>query len=138
MLIDQRGERRRRLHDQNGERVGTAARFEKALAQVEQVAARLHFAGAPQVGRIDGQRRERVCAGDDGVVGENRAELERKRVERLLEFVAGDQQRRRETGVVPRVDPDSAGAQVGWRQRVDDRERVSRQAPGARCPASAC
>ena len=43
----------RRLHDQVGQRVAAAARFEKPLAQVQQVAARLHFARAAHVGGVD-------------------------------------------------------------------------------------
>src|SRR3954453_22173758 len=68
---DQRGECRRRLHDQNGGRIGAAVRFEKSLAQVEQVAAGLHLAGAAKVGGIDGQRGKRVCSRDQAVVREN-------------------------------------------------------------------
>src|SRR5882757_8850584 len=66
------------------------AGFEEAFAQMEEVAARLHLAGTTQVGRIDGERRERVGAGDDGVVGEDGAELHREGVERLLELVLGN------------------------------------------------
>ena len=38
------------------------------------------------------------------MVGEDGAELERERVERALELVCGEEQRRREAGVVPRRD----------------------------------
>ena len=56
-LLSSADERRRRSRDQIGQRVAAAARLEVALAQVQQVAARLHLAGAPQVRRIDAQAR---------------------------------------------------------------------------------
>ena len=123
----ERGERRGRPHDEHGQRVGAAAGLEIAFAQVQQVAARLDLACAPQVRRIDGERREWIRAGNDGMVRENRTELEREGVERLLELVRGDEQRRREPRLVPRVDADGARAQIAWRHGVDDRQRVRRR-----------
>ncbi len=83
MLVTSAAKARRRPDDQHGERVGAAARFEKAFAQVEQMAARLHFARAAQVGRIDRERRRTgSLPATTDVVGEDRAELERECVER--------------------------------------------------------
>ena len=123
----ERGERRRRLQDQHRERVGAAARFEIALPQVQQVAARLHFDGAPQVGGVDAQRRKRAAARDDDVIGEDRAEFERKRVERLRELARRQEERRREAGVVPRLHARRRRAQVVARHRLDDRQRPRRR-----------
>jgi hypothetical protein len=94
---------------------------------VEQVAARLDFAGAPQIRGVDHERREWIRAGDDRMVRENCTELEREGVERLLEFVRGDEERRREPRLVPRVDADRARAQIAGRHRFDDRQRVRRR-----------
>ena len=90
-LATQRGERRRRFHDQHGERVAAPARLEIALAEMQPVAARLHFAGAAQVGGLDPEAVEGIAAGHDHVVGEDGAELEREGVERSAELVRGDE-----------------------------------------------
>src|SRR4051812_33780112 len=113
----QRGKCRRRLQDQHRQRIGAAAGFEKPFAQVQQMAARLEFDRAAHVGGIDSERSERILSGDDDVVGENRAELERERVERLRELARAKKQRRREAGVVPRVDACRGGAQIVARHR---------------------
>ena len=76
---------------------------------MEQVAARLDLAGPAQVRRLDPQALERVAPGHDHVIGEDRAELERKRVERSAELLRAEQERRREAGVVPRRDAVGAG-----------------------------
>ena len=125
---DERREGGRRLHDQVRQRVRAAARLEKPFAQVQQMAARLHFARPPHVGGVDRERRERVAAGDDDVIREDRAELERERVERSLELARGDEQRRGEAGVVPRGDASGGGAQIVVRHRLHDRERRRRRA----------
>ena len=84
---------------------------------------RLHLARLAEVRGVDAESGERIGAGDDRVVGEDRAELERKRVERSLEFVRGHEQRRTESGIVPRVHLPDARAQIVGRQAVDDRQR---------------
>ena len=93
------------------------------------MAARLYFARAPEIGRFHLRALERVPAGHDRVLGENRAELERERVERILELVRREQQRRRESGVVP-FDP-RAG-----RRRADRRPSASRRSPS--CESMRC
>src|SRR5439155_40016 len=64
----QRRKRRRRLHDEHGQRVGILARLEIALTQVQQMAARLQLARAPHVGGLDAQSLERVFPGDDNMI----------------------------------------------------------------------
>ena len=125
---DERGERRRRPHDQHRERVGAAAGFEKALAQMQQVAARLHFAGAAHVGRIDGQRRRtgsrrrRRC--DRRGWRRTRAETRRAIVRTRRSATSSGVAR-------PASCHDStrgrARAQIVRRQRLDDRERARRR-----------
>ena len=140
--LQQRRERRRRSQQQLGERVAAAARLEEPLAQVQQVAARLHFAGRRRSpgrrgARRTGRRRRR------GVIGEDGAELERKRVERSPELVRGDEQRRRQAGIVPRrrpvptqarrssADRPSTTASVGRRGRRRRSRVVDDQRPQA-------
>ena len=96
MLVTSAANAAARPDDEHGERIGAAARFEEAFAQVQQMAARLYFARAAKIGWIDGERSERVAAGHDRVIGEDRAEFEREGVERLLELVRGDEERRRQ------------------------------------------
>ncbi len=50
---EQGGKGRRRADGEHGEGVAVALRFEKALTQVQKVAARLYFARPPDVGGID-------------------------------------------------------------------------------------
>ena len=80
--------RRRRPDDQDRPARRRGPGLEIRLPQVQQMAARLHLARAAEVGRIDAQAVERIGAGDDDVIGEDRAELERERVERSFELVS--------------------------------------------------
>ena len=94
------GARRARDELVDGGRV--PAGLEIALAQVQQVAARLHLARAAQIveSRPTGPRTG--CAGHDRVARQDRAELDRERVERPGELVARDHERRREPVPRPR------------------------------------
>ena len=98
------------------------------------MAAHLHFAGAPQVARVDVQSGKRVGARDDEVIRENRPELEWKGIERLAELVRADKQRRCQAGVVPAGHPVGARTQVIGGHVPDDgqgrRGLVGRVAPG--------
>ena len=124
---DERGERGGRADDEQGERVGAPAGLQKPLAQVEEVTSRLNLAGAAHVGGIHRERCEWVDAGDDDVIREDRAKLERERVEGLCELVIGNQQRRCQPGVVPGVNPGCAGAEILGRHRIDHRQRMGRR-----------
>ena len=124
----QRGEGAAERDDEHGERVAAAARLEKALAQMQQVAARLHFAGAPHVGGDRRERRRTDCSPAttawSAMIAPNssgNASSERSN------SLRGEQQRRGQTGAVPRADASGARAQVVGRQRVDNGHRVARR-----------
>ena len=68
----------RRLPDQIDEGIAATSRLDEALAQMQQMAARLHLARAAQVGRIHLQAGKRIASGDQRVIGEDGAELERE------------------------------------------------------------
>ena len=123
-VLQQRGPRRRRSDDQHGQRVASSLCFDERLAEMQQMASRLHFARPSQVGRVDAKAFERVPAGDDDVIGEDRAELEREHVERPGEFVRREQKRRREPGIVPLAQARRARAQIVGSHRIDDGQRV--------------
>ena len=111
--VSERRERRRRLRRS----ARTARRRARASRESLRAGAAGGCAPAPRrraAGRPASTREAAngFAPGDDRVVGEDRAELERKRVERSLELVRGEQQRRGQAGVVPRVDARRAGAQV--------------------------
>ena len=92
---------------------------------MQQVASRLHLAGAPKIGRIDrgAERRSRYHL----VVREDGPELEREDVERLLELGRGEHQGRRQPGIVPGGDARRAGAEIVVRGRFHDGQRVNRR-----------
>jgi len=123
----QRHPRLSRAHDEHRERVGAASGFHVALTEVQQVASCLHFAGAPQVAGFDAQSLERIAAPDDGVVGENAAELERERVERARKFIGRQHERRGQARLLPRSNPRRARAQIVVRNRIDDGESVDQR-----------
>ena len=77
----QRGKGRRRLDDQVGQRVRTTMGLEVRLSQMKQMAAGLHLARAADIGRVEPRRRERIRAGDNDVIREDRTELQRKGVQ---------------------------------------------------------
>ena len=125
---DQPGEGRRRLDNQDGQRIAAASRLDVPLAQVQQVASRLHFDGAPEIGGVDGELVERVRPGDDGVIGKDGAELERKGVKRALELVAGENERCRESPLVPRLHALRAGTKIVAAERLHDGHGLDRLA----------
>jgi hypothetical protein len=71
------------------------------------------------------------------VVGEDRAELEGKRIERPGHFAGRQHERRREARVVPRRDARRAAAQILVPDRIDDGQRVDERplAVAVRCVA---
>ena len=87
---DERGERGRRFHDQHGKRIAPPAGLQVPLAEVQPVAARLHFARATEIGHLHFQPVERIAAGNEAVVGKAGAELEREGVERPAELLRGE------------------------------------------------
>jgi uncharacterized cofD-like protein len=97
-------------------------RFEKSLPQVKEMAARLQLTGLAQVPAIDLQAGEGIHARHDHVIRDDGAEFEGKRVERPRELLRGNDERRRETVLVPRLDAIRAGAQVLDRQTLDKDE----------------
>ena len=113
-------------------RVAAPARLHVPFAQVEQVTARLDFARLPDVRRFDAEALERIAADDHLVVGEDRAELERERVQRAAELLRGEKKRRRQAGIVPRGHALGARPQVVGRQGIDDGQRRRRVAPACR------
>ena len=62
------------------------------------------------------------------MIGDDGAELERERVERALELVGREQQRRGERRSVPFLHAPGAGAQVFGGQRLGNRQRVRQRA----------
>ena len=66
-MAEQRGKARRRLAHQVSMAAVSAAAFEIILAQVQQVALDLHFAGTAQVVASDRQAVERILAKHDVV-----------------------------------------------------------------------
>ena len=60
---------------------GFSAGLEITLTKMQQVAARLHFAGAAEIVGLHGEAIERAGAGHQGVACQDRAKLDRKRVE---------------------------------------------------------
>ena len=119
---DQRRECRRRSDHQLRERICPAPSFDVAFAQVQQMAPRLHLDCAPQLGGVNPEPLEGVRACDEGVVGEDSAELERKGIERAIEFVGGEKQRSRHACVMPACHAPGTGAQVVSCQRIDNGE----------------
>ncbi len=108
--------------------VAAAARFDVPFAQVEQVTAGLDFTRLADVRRFDAEAVEGIAADDHQVIGEDRAELERERVERAAELLRGEKKRRRQAGIVPRGDALGARPQVVGRQGIDDGQRRRRVA----------
>src|ERR1041384_1112761 len=88
----------------------------------------LHFDGSPEIGGVDGELLEWVRPRDDGVIGEDRAELERKGVKRALELMAGENERCREPPLVPRLHALGAGTKIVAVDRLDDGHRLDRLA----------
>ena len=130
-------ERRRRIDDEDGERVGAAARLDVALraggAGGSAPALRTRAAGPPD--RRDAV--ERVASGGDDVVGDDRAELERESVERPLELVRREEERRREARAVPGVDAGGARLQIRG-GRASRRRRACERRAARRCAPVAC
>src|SRR5580765_5098575 len=122
----QRGKGRLRLDDEIGQRVGAAMGLEVRLPQMQQVAARLYFARAADVGWVEPRGGKRIRARDDDVIGEDRTELQRKGVERSIELVCGDEQRRGQPVRVPRGDAPRARVQVFAGHALDHRHRPRR------------
>src|SRR5262245_1801718 len=91
---------------------------------MQQMTSCLHLAGATHIGGIDVEAVEWVLAEDNFVVGQNRAELEWKSIEGPLEFVLGQEERRRQTARVPIRDVAGTPCQVFSRQRVDNSQRL--------------
>ena len=67
------------------------------------MAARVLFAGATQVVRVDDDAAKRALARDDDVVVDHRLILEREGVERTAQFRRRHHQRRREAVAMPRA-----------------------------------
>ena len=112
--------------------VAAAARLDVPFAQVEQVTARLDFTRLADVRRFDAEAFEGIAADDHHVIGEDRAKLERERVERAAELLRGEKKRRRQAGIVPRGHALSARPQVVGRQGIDDGQRRRRVASACR------
>src|SRR6185295_2458130 len=83
---EQRVQRRRAFDDQDGKRVAILRRFDKAFAEVQEVTARTNLAGAAEVGSFHIGTAERCVADDENMVRDDRAELERKHIERAVEL----------------------------------------------------
>ena len=77
---------------------------------------------------------ERIDAVDDLVVLEDLTVLDRKRVERSREFIPGQQQRRRASGLLPRREPRRARVEIVGGDRAHERETRRR----ARAVAAIC
>ena len=86
-VAEERAERMRGRGDQVDRPRAIAASFEKALAQVDQVALRLQLAGPPQVRLGDRGAGERVIADDGDVARDDLAVLSGEDVEERSEFV---------------------------------------------------
>ncbi len=108
----QRRERTNRSVNQPRDVRALAAGFEKAFAQVNQMALGLHFQRAPHVGGIDRHAGERVRAKEDRVLRDDGAVFERKGVEGGGEFVGRQQQRHRQAGTGPGVEPARACGEI--------------------------
>ncbi len=87
-------------------------RLDEPFAQMQQVAARLYLACTAQVRWRDRGLPERLRAGDDDMVGNDRAELERKDVEGPIELAVRNNQWSRQPGGVPRGQPRGTAAQI--------------------------
>ena len=102
MLVEQPAEAFGRGADQPGDARGIAAGFEKAFAQMDQVALRLQLAGRAARSAVrHRQAVERVVAEDDDVVRDDLAVFEREDVERAHELVALEEQRHRQPARSP-------------------------------------
>ena len=121
---DEGNQRRRRRDDQHRQRMIVRASLEKALAKMQQVAARLDLAGAANVVGFHPRGLERVHAGHHFMVRDDRAELEREHVEGSFELVRGDEQRCRQPGAVPSIHLACARAQVPFVEGFDERQRT--------------
>lgn len=101
-------------------------RFEKALAQMHEMALGLRFTRPAQVGWRDRDVGEGVVAADEQVVRDDARVLERKGVERSAQFTWRQQQRDREMMAVPGVGQREARREIVELQIVDDRARMNR------------
>ena len=98
---EQRRERRRRRRDELADGLRIAARFDVALAQMDQMALGLQLDAAAQIRVADAQSGEHVLADHDLVAGDDAAVLEREDVERAQELVLRQDQRRGRASLAP-------------------------------------
>jgi uncharacterized cofD-like protein len=112
------------MRDQARDRPHLAVRFEKAFAQMNEMAFRLRLARAAQIGGRDDEAGERILPTDQHVVRDDACVLERKCVERALQFLPREQERHGEIVPMPAVAEGQARGEVGELQAVDDRAGV--------------
>ena len=125
-FVEQRHQRRRGPRDELVDRRRVSPRLQIAFAEVQQVAARLHLARTAEVLEADRQALERAETGGDGVPRHDRAELDRKGVERSGELVARDHEWCREPLARPRLYAPRARIQIRKAQPRDHHERPDR------------
>ena len=87
---DKRAEGDYRCRDQPGNRLPIAGGLDIALAQVDQMAARLRFACPPQIFHGHPQRRQKIRSGNQTACSDDFIQFERKRVQRRFEFMRAD------------------------------------------------
>ena len=109
-------------------------RFEKGLAQVNQVAFRTAARTRAAVGRRDTRRAERIGAGDDHVVRDDVAVLEREDIERAQKLLELEEQRHGERSPPPPGGVRQALGEIVERKPIDERQRMQRAAARPACP----
>jgi hypothetical protein len=119
----------RRLDDRRHP-LGPAGGFHVLLAQVQQVALDLGLAGAPQIVGGDRHAVERVAAVDVRVGAQHLAVLHRERIDRSLELVLRQQQRRGDAVAVPPAHRASAGIEIDGIHRPHQRHARQRRRVG--------
>jgi hypothetical protein len=91
---------------------------------VNQVTLDLEFASAAEIGLGDVHGGEKVLTGDELMVRDDAAVLDRKDVERPQELLAAEQERHRGAGTAPVAGAGSARGQIPEVQPFDQRQRV--------------
>jgi hypothetical protein len=86
---------------------------------------RLDLARATEIAGVHAKARKRVLPGYEQVIRQDRPEFEGEGVERSVELLRLEDERRGKTGVVPASDARSAGPEVLRTEVVDDGERRS-------------
>lgn len=127
---EERGESGCRAVQESDQAVASAFGFDESLADVEQQAARLDLARAPQICRVDPEPAERIPSGHHRVRCEDGAEFEREGVKQSLELLRADEQRCRQAAFLPRRNFRRARPEIGGRQVLHQGERGRARVPG--------